>query len=81
MELDVKLWVPLANTLREMKELGAGRPQVIRMLRAALKLMEEDEAQGNVREVPAALRPTAGERSETHERGFSAVSRGDARQP
>ena len=43
-ELIVKLWVPLANALREMKALGADRPQVIRMLRSALELMEEDEA-------------------------------------
>ena len=45
-ELIVRLWIPLANALREMKTLGADRPQLIHMLRSALELVEDDEAVG-----------------------------------
>ena len=43
-ELIVKLWAPLGKAIREMHELGADRPQVIRMLRAALEREEEELA-------------------------------------
>ena len=40
-ELIVKLWPPLGKAIREMHDLGADGPQVIRMLRAAIEIQEE----------------------------------------
>jgi hypothetical protein len=44
LDLVGKLWVPLSRAIHEMHQLGADRPQVIRMLRAAMELMQDDEA-------------------------------------
>jgi hypothetical protein len=44
MELSTKLWPPLIDAVRQMRALGADRPQIIRMLRAALVTLEQDEA-------------------------------------
>jgi hypothetical protein len=39
-----RLWMPLRRAIQEMHDLGADGPQVVRMLRAAMELVEEDEA-------------------------------------
>jgi hypothetical protein len=44
MELITRLWPPLIEAARQMRARGADRPQIIRMLRAALETLEEDEA-------------------------------------
>ena len=50
MELITKLWPPLIDAARQMRALGADRPQIIRMLRAALETLEEDEAKSKSKE-------------------------------